>query len=151
MKVEEFTINLENHDTKDVEDQHINGSLTVIWRDYDKILKKFPKMIYVSSVNADERKGPHLHTKRNSYFYCIEGKVMFVLKNSDGKYIEIESSPENGKMIFVPKGIASAHVNLVNKTSRILALADVSWKSNDNEMENVTFEDYEWKKWFKNY
>jgi dTDP-4-dehydrorhamnose 3,5-epimerase len=31
--------------------------------------------------------------------------------------------------------------------SRILALADVAWKPNDNEMDNVTFDDYDWKKW----
>jgi len=28
-------------------------------------------------------------------------------------------------------------------------LADVAWKPNDNEMENNTFDDYDWKKWDK--
>jgi len=28
-----------------------------------------------------------------------------------------------------------------------LTLADVSWKPNDNEMKNITFNDYDWKKW----
>jgi len=31
-------IKLEKHDTKDIHDQHLNGSLTVVWRDWDKIL-----------------------------------------------------------------------------------------------------------------
>ena len=149
MNEQDFSIRLENHETKDIVDEHTNGSLTVVWRDYDEILKNSPKMVYVSSVNFGERKGPHLHTKRDSYFFCIEGKVIFIIKNSDGNFIEIESSPENGKMVYVPSGIPSAHVNLADKTSRVLALADISWKPNDNEMQNVNFDDYDWKKWNK--
>ena len=84
-------IKLEKHDTKDIHDGHINGSLTVIWRDWDKILDIEPKMVYVSSVNTGEIKGPHLHTKGNSYFVCIRGKVVFIVKDLEGKYHEIES------------------------------------------------------------
>ena len=54
-------IDLEKHVTKDISDGHINGNLTVIYRDYDKIIKNKPKMVYVSSVNSLEIKGPHLH------------------------------------------------------------------------------------------
>ena len=135
------------HDTKDIVDKHVNGSLTVIWRNYDDLIKNHPKMVYVSSVNPGETKGPHLHIKRSSYFTCIHGRVVFILKNLDGKYIEIESSAENGMMVFVPKNIASAHINLSNETSQILALADIAWRENDDEMKDVTFEDYNWKKW----
>ena len=31
--------------------------------------------------------------------------------------------------------------------SKILVMADVAWKPNDNEMENIIFENYDWKKW----
>ena len=50
-------IKLETHDTKDARDQHVNGTLTVVWRDWDKIIKNHPKMVYVTSVNPrrDER------------------------------------------------------------------------------------------------
>ena len=106
-------------------------------------------MVYVSSVNPDEMKGPHLHTKRNSYFVCIHGKVLFVIKERNGKYIEIESSESEPKLICVPKNIASAHLNLSNNVSRVLVLADLAWKPDDNEMENVNFDDYDWKKWNK--
>ena len=133
------------HDTKDIVDKHVNGSLTVIWRNYDDLIKNPPKMVYVSSVNPGETKGPHLHIKRSSYFTCIHGRVVFILKNLDGKYIEIESSEENGMMVFVPKNVASAHINLSNETSQILALADITWRENDDEMKDVTFEDYNWK------
>ena len=28
-------------------------------------------------------------------------------------------------------------------------LTDIAWKPNDNEMDNVTFDNYDWKKWDK--
>ena len=80
MKENNFSVNLETHDTQDINDNHVNGTLTVIFRDYDKIIENEPKMVYVSSVNPGEIKGPHLHTKRNSYFVCIHGKVVLLLK-----------------------------------------------------------------------
>ena len=145
-----YSFDLETHDTKNTQSDIINGSLTVVWRDWDKIIKNSPKMIYVSSVNPRELKGPHLHTKRTSYFTCIHGKVVFVIREENGNYVEIESSSEKPVMVIVPKNIASAHVNLSDSISRVLTLTDISWKPNDNEMENVTFENYDWKKWKKN-
>jgi len=147
LKEDEIAINLETHQTKDIQDEHVNGELTVVWRDWDKIVKNEPKMIYVSSVNPGERKGPHIHTKRNSYFVCTHGKVVFILKDEKDQYVEIESSAEKPVMVFVPKNIASAHVNISANVSRVLALADIAWRPNDNEMKNTSFEDYNWKKW----
>lgn len=138
---------LETHPTKDVKDQHVNGSLTVIWRDWDSIINKPIKMIYVSSVNSKEIKGPHIHTKRTSYFVCIHGKVVFIVRDKDGNYKEIISSSENPVMVTVPKNFSSAHINLSNDVSRVLTLADLSWKPNDNEMINDSFKDYDWSKW----
>ena len=147
MNDSKFIIKLEKHETKDIHDNHTNGELTVIWRDWDNILQNHPKMIYISSVNPHEIKGPHVHTKRDSYFTCIQGKVVFILKMIDGKYKEIFSDSENPIMVYVPKNVASAHINLSDKPSRILTLADVSWKPNDNEMRNDIFNDYDWNKW----
>ena len=137
---------LEKHETKNIHDQHVNGSLTVIWRDWDKIINE-PKMIYTTLVNPGEIKGPHLHSKRTSYFVCVKGKVVFIIKDNTGKYHEIESSQEDAKMICVPNGTSSAHVNISEEPSTILVLADIAWKPNDNEMSNVKFEDYSWEKW----
>lgn len=142
----DYKINLEIHETRDIIDNHVNGTLSVIWRDWDGILKNSPKMIYVSSVNPGEIKGPHIHTKRESYFSCIEGKVAFIIKNDDN-FIEIISSPEDPVMVYVPKNVPSAHINLSNNVSRVLALADIAWRPNDNEMTNTTFENYDWNKW----
>jgi len=144
-------IDLEVHQTKDVKDQHVNGSLTVIWRNWDKILKKEPKMIYITTINPGEIKGPHLHKKRTSYFVCIKGKVVFIIQDKNGSYQEIISSEEKPVLVQVPNMFLSAHVNLSNTPSLVLTLADVAWKPDDDEMENVTFDDYDWKKWKNNF
>lgn len=142
-------IELENHVTKDVHDGHQNGDLTVIWRDCDKILKIPPKMIYLTTVNPGEIKGPHLHLRRTSYFTCVEGKIIVIIRDSDGLYHEIECSSEKPRLICVPNNIASAHINISDNVSKILVLADIAWKPDDDEMENLDFDNYEWPKWKK--
>ena len=146
---DDFLKKLERYPTKNIVDNHINGSLTVIWRDWDNIIKHHPKMVYVTSVNPGEIKGPHIHTKRNSYFSCIHGKVVFIIRDESGKYIEIESNSDEPTIVFVPKNFPSAHINISNDISKVLTLADIAWKQNDNEMKNIFFNDYEWKKWNK--
>ena len=81
-------IDLEKHETKNIDDQHVNGSLTVVWRDWDGLIKNSPKMVYVSSVNPGEIKGPHIHKNRTSYFFCIQGEMIIVIKDKNGKYNE---------------------------------------------------------------
>ena len=138
---------LEKHDTKDVNDSHVNGELTVIWRDWDNIIKKMPKMVYVSSVNPGEIKGPHLHKNRTSYFSCIHGKVVFIIQDNDENFEEIEVCAEKPVLICVPNDVASAHINIGKDQARILVLADIAWRPNDNEMVNVEFSDYNFNKW----
>ena len=139
-------IKLEKHTTKDILDKHENGTLTVIWRDWDKIIKHEPRMVYVSSVFPGEVKGPHIHTKRNSYFSCIHGSVVFIVRDKKGEFREIESNANEPTLIHIPNMIASAHVNIGHDVARILTLADIAWKPNDNEMKDTTFDDYNWKK-----
>ena len=143
-------IKLDSFETKDIKDSHINGKLTLIWRDYDKLIDFSPKMIYLTSVKSGEIKGPHLHTKRDSYFVCTRGKVIFIIKNEDGSYQEIESSEDNPIMVKIPKGIISAHINPTNDISSVLTIANIAWKPNDDEMKNIFFNDYNWKKWIEN-
>ena len=140
-------IELEKHATKDTHDSHTNGALTVIWRDWDNIIKKITKMVYLSSVNPGEIKGPHLHKNRTSYFSCIHGKVVFIIQDENRNFEEIEVDSENPVLICVPNGIASAHVNVGEEQARILVLADIAWRPNDNEMVNVEFSDYNFNKW----
>ena len=104
-------IDLESHKTKDVRDSHINGELTVIWRDWDKIIKN-PEMVYINSVNPGEIKGPHVHKNRTSYFYCIEGKMIILIKDQEGEYHEIKINSNESKLVSVSNGIAAAIINV---------------------------------------
>ncbi len=147
MEKDDFVVfELENHETKDISDSHVNGKLTVIWRNWDKIIKS-PEMIYLNLVNPGEVKGPHIHKNRTSYFYCLQGKMIIVVKDKNGKYHEIETNSNESKLVCVSNGIAAAIVNPSNDISKILVLADVAWKPDDNEMINVKFDDYNFAKW----
>ena len=147
MEKEDFSVfQLENHETKDVLDAHINGELTVIWRNWDKIIKN-PEMIYLNLVNPGEIKGPHIHKNRTSYFFCIEGKMIIVIQDKNGKYHEIEANSGSSKLVSVSNGVSAAIINPSNKISKILVMADIAWRPNDNEMENNTFDNYDWEKW----
>jgi len=149
MEKEDFTVfELETHETKDILDDHKNGELTVIWRNWDEIINE-PNMIYLNSVNPGERKGPHIHKNRTSYFFCLQGKMIIVIRDKSGNYHEIEADSETSKLVAVSNGLAAAIINPSKNISKILVMADVAWKPNDNEMENVTFDDYDWNKWKK--
>ena len=150
MEQEDFSIfELDRHDTKDVSDSHVNGELTVIWRDWDKIINE-PEMIYLNSVNPREVKGPHIHKNRTSYFFCIQGKMVIVIQDKNGKYHEIEANAKSQKLISVSNGIAAAIINPSKDVTKILVMADIAWKPNDDEMINVKFDDYDFVKWKNN-
>ena len=140
-------IDLEKHETKDNQDQHVNGSLTVVWRDWDNLIKNHPKMVYVNSVNPGEIKGPHIHKNRTTSFSCIHGNVVLVIQDDDGKFHEIKADSDKPVLITVPNGIAVAIVNPTAKIAKVLVLADIAWKPNDNEMIDVSFDNYDWDKW----
>ena len=147
MENKNFSVwNLENHQTKDITDSHINGELTVIWRDWDNLIKNNPKMVYVNSVNPGEIKGPHIHKNRTTSFSCIHGNVVLVIQDNDGKFHEIKADSEKPVLITVPNGIAVAIVNPTTKIAKVLVLADIAWRPNDNEVKNVSFDDYDWEK-----
>jgi dTDP-4-dehydrorhamnose 3,5-epimerase len=119
----------------------------VFERDWDNIIKEELKMIYVTSTNPGEIKGPHLHTKRNSYFVCIHGEVIFVIQKKSGEFEEVRTNADKPVLIFIPKNVPVAQINVNDGVSRILTLADMSWRPNDNEMKNISFDDYDWDKW----
>ena len=144
-----FVWDLEKHQTKDTTDSHINGELTIIWRNWDNIITNPPKMIYVNYINPGEIKGPHLHKNRTTYFSCIHGSIVLVIQDDDGKFHEVKADSEKPTLISVRNGIAAAIVNPTDDISKVLVLADIAWKPNDNEMKNIDFENYDWNKWKK--
>jgi len=141
---------LEKHQTKDIADSHINGELTVIWRDWDNLLKNHPKMVYVNSINPREIKGPHIHKNRTTSFFCIDGNVVLIIQDDDKKFHEVKMNSEKPVLVTVPNGIASAIVNPTDEITKVLILADIAWKPNDNEMKDVLFDGYNWGKWKEN-
>jgi len=141
---------LEKHQTKDIADSHINGELTVIWRDWDNLLKNHPKMVYVNSINPREIKGPHIHKNRTTSFFCIDGNVVLIIQDDDKKFHEVKMNSEKPVLVTVPNGIAVAIVNPTDKITKVLILADIAWKPNDNEMKDVLFDGYNWGKWKEN-
>ena len=138
---------LEKHQTKDITDSHINGELTVIWRDWDNLIKNHPKMVYVNSINPGEIKGPHIHKNRTTSFFCMDGSIVLIIQDDGKKFHEMKMNSEKPVLITVPNGIAAAIVNPTSKIARVLVLADIAWRPNDNEMKDVLFDDYNWKKW----
>tara|TARA_Y100000996_G_scaffold413158_1_gene400763 strand:- start:1238 stop:1693 length:456 start_codon:yes stop_codon:yes gene_type:complete len=140
---------LEKHKTKDVRNSHINGDLTVIWRDWDKIINN-PEMVYVNTINPNEIKGPHIHKNRTSYFFCLHGRVIIVIQENNEKYTEIEINSDSPKLVEISNGVAAAIVNPSNDISKVLVLADIAWKPNDEEMLNTNFDNYDLKRWGKN-
>ena len=144
-----FVWDLEKHQTIDTRDSHINGELTIVWRDWDNIITNHPKMIYVNSVNPGETKGPHLHKNRTTYFSCIHGSIVLVIQDNDGRFHEVKADSERPTLISVRNGVAAAIVNPTDDISKVLVLADIAWKPNDNEMKNIDFENYDWNKWKK--
>ena len=141
---------LEKHQTKDIADSHINGELTVIWRDWDNLIKNHPKMVYVNSINPREIKGPHIHKNRTTSFFCIDGNVVLIIQDDDKKFHEVKMNSEKPVLVTVPNGIAVAIVNPTDKITKVLILADIAWKPNDNEMKDVLFDGYNWEKWKEN-
>ena len=144
-----FVWDLEKHQTIDTTDSHINGELTIVWRDWDNIITNHPKMIYVNSINPGETKGPHLHKNRTTYFSCIHGSIVLVIQDNDGRFHEVKADSERPTLISVRNGVAAAIVNPTDDISKVLVLADIAWKPNDNEMKNIDFENYDWNKWKK--
>ena len=144
-----FVWDLEKHQTKDTTDSHINGELTIIWRDWDNIITSPPKMIYVNYINPGEIKGPHLHKNRTTYFSCIHGSIVLVIQDNDGRFHEVKADSERPTLISVRNGVAAAIVNPTDDISKVLVLADIAWKPNDNEMKKIDFENYDWNKWKK--
>ena len=148
MESKNFSIwDLEKHQTKDITDSHINGELTIIWRDWDNLIKNHPKMVYVNSVNPGEIKGPHIHKNRTTYFYCINGEVIIIVKDKEGNFHELKGDSRKPKLIEVSNDIPVAIVNPTTNISTVLVLADIAWKPDDNEMIDVEFSNYNFNKW----
>ena len=150
MENKNFSVwDLEKHQTRDITDSHINGELTVVWRDWDNLIKNHPKMVYVNSINPGEIKGPHIHKNRTTHFFCIHGNVVSIIQDNGGKFHEIKADSEKPVLVTVSNGTAAAILNPTTEIAKVLVLADTAWRPNDDEMKNILFDGYNWDKWKK--
>ena len=104
-------------------------------------------MVYLNTVNPGETKGPHLHKNRTTYFSCVQGEIIIVVWKNDGEIHELRSNTRDPSLICVKNGTAAAIINPTKEIAKVLVLADIAWKPNDNEMQNVDFPGYDFKKW----
>ena len=72
-----------------------------------------------------------------------------IIQKKPGEYEEIHAKADRPILVVIPKNVPTAHINVHDGVSRILALADIAWRPNDGEMKNVSFDDYDWDKWKK--
>ena len=96
-----FVWDLENHQTKDVKDSHTNGELTVIWRDWDKIIKN-PAMIYVDDhcnaiemLLSDGKPGESYNISANNEIdnITIVNKILRIMDKSEDLIEFVEDRP----------------------------------------------------------
>ena len=69
--------------------------------------------------------------------------------DDDEKFHEIKSDSEKPVLVSIPNGTAFALINPTEMIAKVLVLADIAWRPNDNEMDITIFDDYDWQKWSK--
>jgi dTDP-4-dehydrorhamnose 3,5-epimerase-like enzyme len=144
MKIQ--VIDLECIKTKDVRDGHQNGIFIPVWRDWDKIYDKEPKMVYVTTCFRGELKGPHLHKYRWSYLTVLKGKVVFIVKVDD-EFEEFVVSHEKPQTIVIPAGVPQAHFNIGDEDAIVMNLCNPAWHPENQDNYTADYGDYDFKKW----
>ena len=69
--------------------------------------------------------------------------------DDDEKFHEIKLDSEKPVLVSIPNGTAVALINPTEMIAKVLVLADIAWRPNDNEMDITIFDDYDWQKWSK--
>ena len=100
------------------------------------------RMVYVTTVNPGERKGPILHKRRKSTVMPVRGNptIMFHMTKHDEDarrlYICPLYSPcsDGGPLVAeIPPGVAVEYVNTGTDVAVFLVIADYAWRPNDDE------------------
>ena len=132
--------------TKNVKYGHQNGIFIPVWRDWDNIYEKEPKMVYVTTCFPGELKGPHLHKQRWSYLTVLRGKVAFIVKLDD-EFQEFVITADKPQTIVIPAGIPQAHVNIGDEDAIVMNLCNPAWHPENQDNYTADYGDYDFSKW----
>ena len=144
MKTKIFNVELIK--TKEKKTGKQNGIFLPLWRNWDSKYLISPEMVYYTTLNARDIKGPHLHKERTGYLTCLTGKVVCILKYDDF-YEEIIIDSKEPKTIEVLPGVGLLTVNLEKAISSLLNICSPAWHPDKPDNYSADFSDYNINKW----
>lgn len=123
-----------------------NGYIIPLWKDWENILYKEPKQMYLNVCFPGEVKGPHLHKVRCQQYACIKGTGLIVVKYGPKDYEEIYvDADKNPSVVVIPPGIPSAIKNTGKEEFVMINMPNPAWHPDNQDDHPVEFEDYQFK------
>lgn len=139
-------ISLDKITTRDKQSKSPNGYIVSLWKDWETILPKQPKQVYLNVCEPGQVKGPHLHKQRWQQYACLFGKGRIVVKYGKGDYEEIDVDADLAPVVVViPAGTASAIQATGKKDFVLLNMPSPAWHPENQDDHPVEFDDYKWK------
>ena len=130
--------------TKDSKDE-INGFLLPIYNVHENFFseKMKPEQVYLTVIQKNKIKGPHLHYIRTGCFTCIKGNARFILKINDTYQVFYSGDDYDFRTVIVPTGIPAALQNLGNDNAYILNMPTPAWTPEMNDEHTADFKDFD--------
>jgi len=82
-------VDLEQHNTKCRITKVDSGIMIPLWKDYDSDKIKNAKFVYFTTCKPGTTKGPYTHLRRSALLSVLQGKIVYVYKESN-QYKEVE-------------------------------------------------------------
>ncbi len=140
-------IALDKITSKDKQTKRENGYIVSLWKDWETILPKQPKQVYLNVTKPGEVKGPHLHKERWQQYACLFGQGRIVVKYGKGDYEEIEIDGDKSPVVVViPAGTPSAIQATGTTDFVLLNMPHPAWHPDRQDDHPVEFDDYKWKR-----
>lgn len=90
------------------------------------------KHFFISKSQPGIIRGNHYHTRKQEWFYIVEGRAKIVIEDIETKHREeIEIDADEGRILFIPSNKAHAMQNISNRELIILAFVNESFDPAD--------------------
>jgi len=111
----------------------INGYLVPIFNECESPISKeqHPRQVYLTVVNPEETKGPHLHLQRWGLFTCILGNIKIIVRTPEGYREEFSGEDHEFRTVQVPAGWAAALKNEGSKQAFVLNMLSLAWTASN--------------------